>query len=255
MKLAVCEVYIEPWGPLLLSFPMGHSQGSVAVDRDQARNVVLFLNIPGKNGEEQVICNLSHLTDIDSSKVVRGHLALRFEIPQILVQVTNESLRPVFDLMLKALRMQQISTSFTKGLQGITALIVKLTSAKKLGNVVRFRTAPILPKALSIDSKVLPEQLFTRHEGANIRDRPKSASPPPKAEPHSMPYQAMNDMEMHVSDNFRDVDPYVSKIYGRTDVTKLLTFWAANSVSWKIYDLLTSKNAIVENSFRIKHSV
>ena len=88
MRLAVCEVYIEAWGPTNFDFPLGHAQGSVAVDRDPARNVALFLNICGQNGEEHVVCNLSHLTDLDCSRILRGQFALRFENPQIVVQVS-----------------------------------------------------------------------------------------------------------------------------------------------------------------------
>jgi hypothetical protein len=85
MKISSCEVYIESWGPV--SFPTGHSLGSVAVDRNQARDIALFLNISGLNGEEQIICSLSTLTDLDSSQVHRGSLSFRFAYPQILVQV------------------------------------------------------------------------------------------------------------------------------------------------------------------------
>ena len=70
------------------SFPVGQLFGSVAVDRDEARDVALFLNISGKNGDSpQIICSLSYLKDFDSSQVLRGYISLRFEIPQILVQV------------------------------------------------------------------------------------------------------------------------------------------------------------------------
>ncbi len=99
--------------------------------------------------------------------------------------------------------MNQISSCLTKGLQGLAALISKLTSGKKLGKIVRFRSAPVL--ATTADSKtLLPHSglLFQRHESLNIPKRDKSASPPRIFEPNPMTNEAIND---------RDTIPYVSE--------------------------------------------
>ena len=103
--------------------------------------------------------------------------------------------------------MNQITTCLTKGLQGLAALISKLTSGKKLGKIVRFRTAPVF--ANTVDPRASEQQsghLFSRHESLNIPKQDKSRSPPRILEPKPMTNEAIDDRDKipYISEEFHD---------------------------------------------------